>query len=637
MKTLLLIPGLLLTIFSFSLQSQTFMTEGRVTDTEGHSLSGVTVLVKGTKTGAITDMNGRFRVGPVRAGDILVFSFVGFLEQEISVGSDTSFINVKMKEDIMDLDEVVVVGYGVQKKSVLTGAISTITGPLRGIRKSRKRRLSTSITYDKSALPPMDIEDNNTDIHAGMLTAGEVNDFSKWNLWTDLSKNELNQYQLAWKINPSERYSVQLKTADGFPVIDAKISLMTDNGKSLWEARTDNTGKAELWNNAFDTINPVSDLKALIDYQGSTYTIGHLKKFHEGVNTLDIPVKDSVPDKVDIAFVVDATGSMSDEINYLKAELSDIMQHSKKVLPDAELRLGVVFYRDIGDAYLTRKSDFSNDIEKSVHFVQENNAYGGGDGPEAVDAGLKTTLEGLHWSDDARTRLAFLVLDAPPHQTDSVIHNMTTLTQEAAGKGVRIIPVTCSGIDKSTEYLMRSLALLTNGTYTFLTDDSGIGDPHIKPSTDKYDVESFNDLVIRLIYQYTHVPVKEQEGLVEKTDTTETDTIEVFISKADTAEPDSSKRKPNEKSALSKKQEIPATADWKIYPNPTTGPVTVESEIEMKEIFISDISGKILERHKLKNSKHFTLDLSQYPDGIYFICNEYDREKWMKGKVLLIR
>ena len=72
--------------------------------------------------------------------------------------------------------------------------------------------------------------------------------------------------------------------------------------------------------------------------------------------------------------------------------------------------------------------------------------------------------------------------------------------------GIRIIPLTASGIGKETEYLMRSLALLTNGTYLFLTDDSGIGGSHIKPTTDSYDVEMMNEMIVRIINQFIDTP-----------------------------------------------------------------------------------------------------------------------------------
>ncbi len=80
---------------------------------------------------------------------------------------------------------------------------------------------------------------------------------------------------------------------------------------------------------------------------------------------------------------------------------------------------------------------------------------------------------------------------------------MQKAIKHAAEKGIKVIPISASGIEKDTEFLMRFFAISTNGTYTFLTDDSGIGDSHLKPTTGKYDVEYLNELMLRLILKYT--------------------------------------------------------------------------------------------------------------------------------------
>src|SRR5690606_6236280 len=106
---------------------------------------------------------------------------------------------------------------------------------------------------------------------------------------------------------------------------------------------------------------------------------------------------------------------------------------------------------------------------------------------------------------DAKAKLLFLLLDAPPHYTQdnvNIIKNQIRIAQE---KGIKIIPIVASGADKNVEFLMRYFSISTNGTYVFLTDDSGIGNPHIKPTTDEFKVEKLNDLIVRLIQKYAGV------------------------------------------------------------------------------------------------------------------------------------
>ncbi|MCA0233208.1 MAG: TonB-dependent receptor [Bacteroidetes bacterium] len=98
---------------------------GKITDDKGEVLVGVSVQVKGTTRGATTDANGSYRLSVPDAKSVLVFSYIGYIKQEIIVGNQ-SIINVKLSADDKSLEEVVVVGYGVQKKVNMTGAVSTI-------------------------------------------------------------------------------------------------------------------------------------------------------------------------------------------------------------------------------------------------------------------------------------------------------------------------------------------------------------------------------------------------------------------------------------------------------------------------------------------------------------------------------
>jgi hypothetical protein len=194
---------------------------------------------------------------------------------------------------------------------------------------------------------------------------------------------------------------------------------------------------------------------------------------------------------------------MGDEISYLKSELLNVINRVESLNSQLELRIGSVFYRDEGDEYLTRVSAFSGNIETTVDFIKEQEANGGGDFPEAVHTALNTALTQLSWSESARTRILFLLLDAPPHNTTGIVNDIKHAIRDAADKGIKIIPITASGIDKDTEFLMRFFAIATNGTYVFITDDSGIGGDHLEATVGEYEVELLNDLMVRLIDKYT--------------------------------------------------------------------------------------------------------------------------------------
>ena len=98
---------------------------GKVTDADNNPLPGVNIVVEGTTTGAVTDLDGNYTISVPGEDATLVFSFVGYLTEQIAVNGQTE-INVSLAEDIQSLDEVIVIGYGTQKKSDLTAAIASI-------------------------------------------------------------------------------------------------------------------------------------------------------------------------------------------------------------------------------------------------------------------------------------------------------------------------------------------------------------------------------------------------------------------------------------------------------------------------------------------------------------------------------
>ena len=108
-------------------QQQQITVQGNVSDKDGLPLPGVNVLIKGTIQGTVTDLDGNFEIDVPSNESILVFSFIGYLPEEITVG-DQKIIDVTLASDLMALDEVVVVGYGTVKKVNLTGSVDNVTG-----------------------------------------------------------------------------------------------------------------------------------------------------------------------------------------------------------------------------------------------------------------------------------------------------------------------------------------------------------------------------------------------------------------------------------------------------------------------------------------------------------------------------
>ena len=354
---------------------------------------------------------------------------------------------------------------------------------------------------------------------AGLVTAGEWNDLNHWQFWSNLMLSQAGQDQEGeavdfsdmsdyWRFYTNNRVAVLVKDGQGVPFPGAEIALLR-NGEALWKAVTDNAGRADLWVSLYQKEDLASAEGLSLTVNGAAVNapvvLSPWNTEGEAVmNELTVAKTPAVTMQADIAFIVDATGSMSDEIDFLKDDLLDVLRRTANQQISVSLRTAAVFYRDKGDEYLTRGSDFSTDPRNTVNFIKKQNASGGGDYPEAVHVALEASLDKLSWDATARTKLAFMLLDAPAHQDQTgVVESLQKSIRAYAQLGIRLIPVASSGVDKYTEFMLRFFAIATGGTYVFLTNDSGIGGDHIAATVGEYQVEYLGDLIVRLIGEYT--------------------------------------------------------------------------------------------------------------------------------------
>lgn len=201
--------------------------------------------------------------------------------------------------------------------------------------------------------------------------------------------------------------------------------------------------------------------------------------------------------RLDVALVIDTTGSMGDEITYLQTELSAIAQSVEAKYPDAEQRWSLIVYRDQGDDYVVRSFEFTADVAALRQRLLEQSANGGGDFPEAPDAAFEAAND-LAWrTGDDVARLLFWVADAPHHASQA--DELADAILEAQQLGIHVYPVASSGIDELTELTMRSSAQLTGGRYLFLTDDSGVGGAHKEPTIPCYFVTRLDRAMLRMV------------------------------------------------------------------------------------------------------------------------------------------
>ncbi len=171
---------------------------------------------------------------------------------------------------------------------------------------------------------------------------------------------------------------------------------------------------------------------------------------------------------LDVAFIIDTTGSMADEIDRLRQTLEAIHYQVTQMTPRPDVRFAMVLYRDRGDEYVTRVTPFTGDIRHFAGQLKSVAAAGGGDYAEDVNEALRVAAEDLDWRPGA-TKLAFLLGDAPPHLDYGRNFTYLDFMRIAAERGIKVTAIGASGLDDQGEYVFRQLSQYTMGLFVFLT------------------------------------------------------------------------------------------------------------------------------------------------------------------------
>jgi Mg-chelatase subunit ChlD len=176
--------------------------------------------------------------------------------------------------------------------------------------------------------------------------------------------------------------------------------------------------------------------------------------------------------RVEVVFVLDTTGSMGGLIHAAKEKIWSIASTLAQAQQTPEISMGLVAYRDRGDAYVTRVFDLNRDLDSLYAQLMDFAADGGGDGPEAVNEALEAAIERMSWSTDQNTyRVVFLVGDAPPHMDYQDDVKYPQIVAAAAAKGIVVNTIQCGSMS-DTVAPWRHIASLGGGRY-FTVEQSG--------------------------------------------------------------------------------------------------------------------------------------------------------------------
>jgi Mg-chelatase subunit ChlD len=345
------------------------------------------------------------------------------------------------------------------------------------------------------------------------LRAGEVDDNARWDEYLTYLHNYRGPG--VHQRDVSERYFIQVNDEQGAPVLDAQVTfLLAQNGQStpLYEAKTYANGQVLFQPRALGlNLGQAKEFTVQVqkNNQQAQFTLPRSAQTNATpaqpwtVN-LDQP---GSPDslELDVLFLIDATGSMADEIDKIYTSIFDVAARVDALPGQPDVRYGMVTYRDRGDSFVSQTYQFTPDVAEFHNHLSTVRADGGGDYPESLNEGLHQALHNVQWREQDTIQLVFLVADAPPHLDYANDYDYAVEMEYAARQGIKIFPIASSGLDDQGEYVFRQLAQFTQGRFIFLTyegpTNGGAPGDASTHHVANYSVGNLDDLLVKLVQE----------------------------------------------------------------------------------------------------------------------------------------
>ncbi len=265
----------------------------------------------------------------------------------------------------------------------------------------------------------------------------------------------------------SDRRFVSVQDAAGNPLPGARFSIIDQAAdRMVWSGTTYGDGTAPFYPHLAGADSPRGDWLVQAEYRGRVVSVPWDGR-DEGVELALGTERLAGPVDLDVVFVIDTTGSMSDEIDRIKRTLLSVTEQVNGLEAGVDLRYGAVLYRDLGDEYLTRHTPLTRDVQGFNSMLQGIVAGGGGDGPESLNQGLSVAVSEMDWRQRS-AKVVFLVADAPPHMDYQDDTTYADASLGALAEGIRVHTVAASGLDDFGSLVFRQSAQLGRGKFVFI-------------------------------------------------------------------------------------------------------------------------------------------------------------------------
>ena len=336
---------------------------------------------------------------------------------------------------------------------------------------------------------------------APALKAGRHDDNKEYNRF--LAFLAQNHDLAVYSTDINERLLVRALDRGGRSLPNCPVAVKSTSGTVLAQSTTYADGSTQFFPAAVSGPNDGS--YAVQVKCGEVTRNGQLARAGRRDNEIrfDFARKVPTPMPVDVAIVLDTTGSMQGQIDRLKRTLKAIHFQLTSLSMRPDIRFGMVAYRDKGDTYLTRVTQFTSNVESYQAMLEHLYADGGGDTPEDLQTALDVAMHQLKWRPDA-LRIGFIITDAPPHTDYGQEYTYLEAMKESLRRGIKWVTVGAGGLSINGEVIYRQIAQYSMGEYVFITqgggDDSegGTGEAshHVGGN---YRTENLDQAIVRIV------------------------------------------------------------------------------------------------------------------------------------------
>ncbi len=330
------------------------------------------------------------------------------------------------------------------------------------------------------------------------LRAGSVDDNAAWDDYL-LYRLHCAEWGIdVHDVDVTGRQMIFVSNSQGEPVLGAEVTILDVNGDRVAQLTTHSDGSVLFFPNAYPHFD-LDQIEIVVAKDGLEVSQNLDQGIREQSIILDAESA-TKPVRLDVHFLIDATGSMSDEIAQLKENMIAVSEQIETLPSSPNVRFGMTIYRDRGDLFVSRTLDFTPDVSAFTDELAQVHADGGGDYPESLNEGLHNAIHLPEWRGEDTVSLIFLLADAPPQLNYQQDFDYAADVFAAAEVGIKIYPLASSGLDDQGEYIFRQLAQISGGKFLFLTYGAG-GAPGDETThhVDDYSVLSLDELVVRMV------------------------------------------------------------------------------------------------------------------------------------------